>query len=988
MARSPSPTARASASRTPKSPAVGKARAETPPRPSRTPMPAAALRTIAPRIAVARTAIAVTAPANESGPAVPPSRLVNCEVLQPRLDCDAVYYSEILEFIVDDEKKSPVKHPARMIDRAKRVADNWRAMVARARVVAALGADTTGKYAGIPIGALVKHQLRQRAARGRARFDAIAVPPRFRSQPAGRGAGAAQARMLITPAFPGLLRPGVDLGDLIRSVFEDVVIVDLPAALEPTVALRAIYRQDWCSQGYHRGRLLRTIPLTADGKKEIVVKSWQTRKDRREQNTAVAEDISTEFIGDQKWSLATSKEVSANLNQNINANLNADASVTVPVEAVPVKLGAGGSAGSTTAAGVAATMRETEERVTQSTVKAANTLKKSVTSVVETAEEAGTETTVTETIVNPNKCNSLMYDFFEVTETYTITTAIDALEAVLLLPISIPVIDYAWVLCHECLLRKYLPCETYYAGFEGAKRLQIGQNLGQFGGTLDNQRTNDAAQATLDAMSAVIAAYRALADATLSVAPAPGDQGFDLGTAIEDGLNVVKEGWDDAVAATGEVIDDVVTAVGEGVDAIGDAIGGGVQAVAGLFGFGQARMMAPAGRPAALQAQSASGISVGSYIYWEVVKIAAPEIATACAALEAAYNTISTMPAGPAHTDAAYKAAEQFFATIGNVDEAFKKVDVALFVLFASGALAAAIGITALGGLAAAAAVAIGVAAVPAIPILLTAALAFVGTSAPVALAALGSTIAAVLGDQAGSVDLVPRDHGLKAAVSGLYGQFGNLGGSMSLPVAPQSDSPEAIAAYQQQLMELKKEQREMAEALVEFERLKCQLTDNLTYYAQLVTQSYPESSLRDMLDQFGIPPNAVEPRIVGFAGRKVAFRVRDNAWLVQSGIDFDALARQLEKDGFFTANRASVSVTLPTPGVSVEARLGECDACDAFVETHRALDLDLKREELAQAQTENLRRKARVDAGDLEDPVTREAKLALTVTNEAGDGE
>jgi hypothetical protein len=900
----------------------------------------------------------------------PPSFLLNCDALPAQKSCDTVYFSQIIELASQKTPDQPLVHPCEVQDRLRYIAGREKLISARLSALAAKLVDARGKYREIPPEQLVELQLSAR--RPPARFGRIPLPAAS-ARKATRVMTAAPAGgwSPLPPRKGGL--PGLDsLDGQLRDLFAEITVPRLPPAAQPTVALAVVYRQEWCTLGYHRGRLIRTLPLTADGKKEIVVKSWLTRKHRREENQSVAEDISTEFIGDQKWSRTTLKEVSANMNGNINGNLKAD--LSVPIPSTPATVGAGGSVGGNAGGSVNGLLRETEERIAQATVKAANSLKTTVSSVVETAEETGAETTITETIVNPNKCRSLMYDFFEVEETFAIRTAVDRIDPVILLPIKLEAITPEWVLCHECLLRKYLPCDVYYPGFEAAKRLRVADHLGQFTGSLAGPEADAAGKAVLDAILAVVTAYHSLSSATLQVVT-DGSGGPSLPGQIQKGFDDLRQAVGDGLNATGKAVGDAVEAVCDAADAVGKTVSDGVQTVAGWLGLGTARSIAPIGA----QARSGSpGGGIGSYIYWEVAKIAAPEIPAALEQLAAAHTQISTMQPGPARTNAIFRAVEAFFATAGDITEGFKKIDVALFSLFASvTALAGASGAF-LSALAATAIIILSGGA--AIPIALALAAAFLGGAVLGGLTALGGRIAVALGSELSKVDLEPDDNGLKATIMGLYGLQGNLGGAIGLPVAPQADSPEAVAAYQQQLIELKREQREQAEARVEFDRLKCHLQDNLVYYTQLITQWLPEATLQQMLSAHAIPLGAVEPRIVGFAGRKVAFRVLSSSWLAASGFDFAAARDQFAADEVFRPT-APFEITLPTPGVSVEPRLGACDACEPFVEAHRALDLDLKAEELAREAIENERRKQRIAAGNLEDPVSRDAHISVGIT-------
>jgi hypothetical protein len=404
------------------------------------------------------------------------------------------------------------------------------------------------------------------------------------------------------------------------------------------------------------------------------------------------------------------------------------------------------------------------------------------------------------------------------------------------------------------------------------------------------------------------------------------------------------------------------------MDSLGKAIADGIATVESWFGIG--------GPPAGAHARRAAGGGggIGSYIYWQVVELVAPQIGSALSGLDAARSQLSAMPAGPARTQAVSKALEQFFRTFGNVDNAFQQVDTALYVLLAGTLLVTVAGA---GAIAAIAAV---VAAYLTVPITLVAAITFVGASAFGGLTTLGATIFAAVQDKQG-VDLAPDDRGLKAAIQGLYGLNGTLNNAIGLPVAPQADaSPDAIGAYQRQLDQMKQDQRDLAEAQVEFDRLKCHLDENIAYYGQLTFQSKTEAALRDFIASFVDAPGVVEPRVAGFMDSRAAFRVLDMSWLALSGFDYYAAMKNLTTARNASAPIPPATITMPTPGVTIEPRLGDCEACDSFIEAHRTKDLALKDEEVNQAQIETDRRRKRVAASLLDDPVDHDARVTLSV--------
>jgi hypothetical protein len=925
-----------------------------------------------------------------------------CEQLQVKVACDTVYLTQIVPLFRRQKgtcNYRPVSMPSYEFSKLCWLYRNPKGLPSLVRPFL-LGLDKKTRDARVPYLAIAaelieldrkqerelrrhKRLLRverspdedQDARAPHARIPLL-VPGDERDALIARASKRMNARLAAQPQFatagpPAMMRP-VGPGQKIPFDGFRHLVSRLPARqpdeAKPTIGFELVYRQDWCSQGYRRGRLVRSIPLTADGRVEISIKSWSIRKDRREHNESVENDISTEIVGDEKWSHATTKQVSAELNQTIDANLKAKGDV--PIQGVTV--GAEGGVGSSTSGTLSSSITDTEERIHQATVKSSDTLRKKTSSAIETAEESGFETTIKETIVNPNKCNSLTYHFYEVTELYDVTTKIAEVHPVVLVPLTLPEVTPDWLLCHECLLRRHLPCETYYAGFVAAKTVLARGLLGEFLGDLGSPEVQQAADATLQAVEAVIDTYLTLSNATISLAASDTGDGNVLEQAWSDFETAVGEfgaGLEDLVTGAGEAVGDFVEDVVENAEEIAEAAGGFFTSV-GESLFGQARMAGA--RPLARSLSFTPG-GVGSHIWWQVAKISAPELETSLSGLAAAHEQIAAMPAGAARVNALGGALKTFFATLGDVDAVFSKIDTGLAVV------AAALAASTFGG-AAIVITFVGATGIIAAPITL----ALLGGAAVLA---LGEFAVAIIGMLVGdsSLDIVPDDAGLKAAIGALYGSTQQLGQAADLPQPPKSDDPGMFAAYQQELLEAKQRRRELAEAQVELARLTCHIKENISYYGQVYWLSLPAADLERQLQAvFALPPHRIEPRIVGFSGSRAAFRVRSPAWLGITGIDVARTIRELREDRLLNEARQRTDIAMPSRGMVVEPELGHCDGCDEFVHFHRAQDMELKLAEVAQARLETQRLQERLNRGLLGDPTPFEGAASVKVQTAA----
>lgn len=255
----------------------------------------------------------------------------------------------------------------------------------------------------------------------------------------------------------------------------------------PSWTLVVDYEQVWERLGYSRGRLLRSIPLTPGESIEVVIRSWDRRKSRTTNVTAIEEQQSTEVTGEERWSLAVAKETVNTSSSNINPSAGVGGGVTIPVEGVPVNadinLGITGSFSES----LQQTVKRTQERTQQRTMKSAHSLKSTRSQTVELVQETGMETTTTQRISNPNACNSLTYHFFEVNERYSVRTRPVRIAPALLVTLKHPEWTEEQILCNECALRRMLPCEAYYQGFEAAKILLIAKKAGRSAESLREQ---------------------------------------------------------------------------------------------------------------------------------------------------------------------------------------------------------------------------------------------------------------------------------------------------------------------------------------------------------------------------------------------------------------------------------------------------------------------------------------------------------------------
>jgi hypothetical protein len=140
---------------------------------------------------------------------------------------------------------------------------------------------------------------------------------------------------------------------------------------------------------------------------------------------------------------------------------------------------------------------------------------------------------------------------------------------------------------------------------------------------------------------------------------------------------------------------------------------------------------------------------------------------------------------------------------------------------------------------------------------------------------------------------------------------------------------------------------RDVAAALVSEAALMTHLTANESYYRYAMWQALPPGGQAARLASLPDLVGLVENEVVGAAGDKLAvvFRLTADpaarAWFQGNVLDNPGLLEEAEP----------LTVALPTPGVVLETRLGQCDGCEDFIVQHRALELQQQTAELVAAQ-------------------------------------
>jgi len=235
------------------------------------------------------------------------------------------------------------------------------------------------------------------------------------------------------------------------------------------------YRQTWELLGYSRGELLNSVSLGPQEETTVEIFTWDRLKRMREETFVFEQEGTLDVAFTDKVTTETVKEMTTSADWGWNVK----GDVKVPLKYVEV----GVSGGYDTRESVKTLHKGTQQVIGEAVRKASSRIKASRQTKVTESEEIGRETKVARKIKNPNMCQSLNLDYFEVLATYRVTTRPLLDEARLCVlspnPISEP-IDPQFVLAYEGELRDVLLSNTYLPGFDAARKLGAWERLCKF----------------------------------------------------------------------------------------------------------------------------------------------------------------------------------------------------------------------------------------------------------------------------------------------------------------------------------------------------------------------------------------------------------------------------------------------------------------------------------------------------------------------------
>lgn len=204
-----------------------------------------------------------------------------------------------------------------------------------------------------------------------------------------------------------------------------------------------------------------------------------------------------------------------------------------------------------------------------------------------------------------------------------------------------------------------------------------------------------------------------------------------------------------------------------------------------------------------------------------------------------------------------------------------------------------------------------------------------------------------------GLLDLLADDAGLYNAVKAAAAKLEN---SYELP--PQD---QGVTTQEGFLL------MDVAKAQTAFDQLKCHIEDNWLHYLQAIWTREIADQRFLRLQGYGSIAAILDNQLLGFLGHKAAYPITDLE-AVKRWIDFAEIISQVSEEMQKEEPQPQL-ITMPTLGTVLEAIVGECDACEDFIQQSRLIDLRVQDAKAKQEESEANRYQKRVENGDYSDP-------------------
>jgi hypothetical protein len=170
----------------------------------------------------------------------------------------------------------------------------------------------------------------------------------------------------------------------------------------------------------------------------------------------------------------------------------------------------------------------------------------------------------------------------------------------------------------------------------------------------------------------------------------------------------------------------------------------------------------------------------------------------------------------------------------------------------------------------------------------------------------------------------------------------------------------------------------ELASAREREEALRDHLTAHKDHYSFALFQGLSPAEQSQYIEQSGLEVGTFEPRVLAISGPQLAVPLAPPP--EGSLRTFIEGLRKSFASAFGSTADAPDSFIFPTPGLTINSRLGKCTACEDFIEDSRTIELRRLSAVADSAEHEASRRAARIKAEDLSEFVVENTALRVSV--------
>jgi hypothetical protein len=177
----------------------------------------------------------------------------------------------------------------------------------------------------------------------------------------------------------------------------------------------------------------------------------------------------------------------------------------------------------------------------------------------------------------------------------------------------------------------------------------------------------------------------------------------------------------------------------------------------------------------------------------------------------------------------------------------------------------------------------------------------------------------------------------------------------------------------------------ELASAYEREDALRSHVNTHLDHYSFALFQALSPAEQNEYIEAASsgaLEVGMFEPRVIAISGDRLAVPLSPPP----AGPLHDMLEslRKSFDDAFKNTADTPDTFIFPTPGLTINSRLGKCSACEEFIEASRTIELRRLAAEATAAEQEAARREARIKQGDLDDPDVENAPVRVQVDKPA----